>query len=693
VHDDPLLVVAKAEDQRAGKAISRDLERSHDPKVRRAVARARARILDEDDSPLLRALEDDDDEVVAWAGHGLGESCKGREEAHVRALAARLASFRRAHSSQAAMLRALGRCAAADASEPTLRAWLRQGGEAGEAAAYALGDLAALRGSLSQETAAALLDATQGTLALVGGTERLAPVEAALYPFGRAEAPPSTELAPKLAAAARAALGRPGSMRIFAVRALARSGVADAAPELRQMLESRDASPAERVEAARGLARLKGPGQAALADALDTLAPDRAEALLGDGLGPLLATIEGISANAPKKAFVALRAIARLSSASGATPAIVRRTSAVRCAAAAKLALGAWDSDVLRSCDLGDGQAGERARLGSLDREPLVKARRAAWAQLARSEHRRVREAALDLIARHPELGEAAVSALAEALSSEQAGVVATAAGIVQGHPDRVFVLSRAERMAALDPGAPPPSATPTRELDPSVAAALRSAIARAWTPDLVETRVAIVDASLAVGLPEALPFAHRACSDANVTVRARAAKALSAAGEKDAVCPPPDVPGEVAAEVGHSLTRAVRVAFDTDTTTVAVRFDPGVAPVAVTRFVALAKAGFYTGIEVHRAVPGFVVQLGDRGADGYGGSGELLRCETAPVPFGPLDVGVALAGRDTGSSQFFVTLARYPHLDGEYPWVGHAEGDWDAIAEGDMVRAVRVEE
>ncbi len=121
--------------------------------------------------------------------------------------------------------------------------------------------------------------------------------------------------------------------------------------------------------------------------------------------------------------------------------------------------------------------------------------------------------------------------------------------------------------------------------------------------------------------------------------------------------------------------------------------FDPVYAPIAATRFVALARAGFYTGVSVHRVVPGFVVQFGDHGGDGYGGSGQTLRCETSPQPFGPLDVGVALAGRDTGSSQLFVTLARHPHLDGEYAWVGRAEGDWNAVAEGDGIRAVRVEE
>jgi cyclophilin family peptidyl-prolyl cis-trans isomerase len=132
---------------------------------------------------------------------------------------------------------------------------------------------------------------------------------------------------------------------------------------------------------------------------------------------------------------------------------------------------------------------------------------------------------------------------------------------------------------------------------------------------------------------------------------------------------------------------------FETDSGPLAVRFDPALAPVSVTRFIALARSGFYTGVAVHRVVPGFVVQLGDRGGDGYGGSGSLLRDETSPVPFGPFDVGVALAGRDTASSQIFITLARYPHLDGQYTHVGHAEGDWNAVAEGDLITSVRVDE
>jgi cyclophilin family peptidyl-prolyl cis-trans isomerase len=140
-------------------------------------------------------------------------------------------------------------------------------------------------------------------------------------------------------------------------------------------------------------------------------------------------------------------------------------------------------------------------------------------------------------------------------------------------------------------------------------------------------------------------------------------------------------------------LPRAVRIVFDTDApASIGVTFDPGLAPVAATRFAEMARAGFFTGMAVHRVVPGFVVQLGDVGGDSYGGNGKLLRCETSPVSFAAHDVGVALAGRDTGSSQFFVTLAPTPHLDGEYAWIGRADGDWDAVAEGDVIKGVRIE-
>jgi cyclophilin family peptidyl-prolyl cis-trans isomerase len=687
--------IALAEDRREPREVPPDAQRDHDVVVRRLAARAYARIRGPEDGPLFRALEDEDPQVASWGAYGLGETCKGRVDPHVRALGARLVSLQGTEPSIAtfAGLRALGRCGG-EAAEQTLRAWLRAGGPAAEAAALGLGDAAAARGSLSLETAGALIDAALGTSRLAADGGAGAGLPAALYPFGRVDGAADEGLTARLVAAARAALGRASPERIFAIRAMGRTLGDDAPADLAKVLASPSFSPQERAEAARALARLHGPGQSALGDVLGALAPERAEALSGDAFGVLLAAIQALGATPPKKAEPSLWSVARLDPPQGASPALRRRLSALRCAAAVRLARGAWESDVVGQCDVADGEAGERARLESLDRATLNRPRRAAWAELARSAHPRVREAALESLGRHPELGDAGRVAIAEALASPAPGIVAVAADILQGHPDRVFVLAESERKAALDPAAPPPSPNPAREIDPVVAKALRLALGHPWREDEIETRIALVDAALAAGLPEGADLARRECRDDNVTVRARGAKALAAAGEKEPKCPAPErVDAGAPASPPPALPSAVRIVFDTDAGTLGVRLSPEVAPVAAARILALARSGFYTGVVVHRVVQGFVVQLGDRGGDGYGGSGETLRCETAPAAFAPFDVGLALAGRDTGSSQIFVTLARYPHLDGEYPWLGRADGDWTAVAEGDVVRAVRVEE
>ena len=139
------------------------------------------------------------------------------------------------------------------------------------------------------------------------------------------------------------------------------------------------------------------------------------------------------------------------------------------------------------------------------------------------------------------------------------------------------------------------------------------------------------------------------------------------------------------------SALRSAVAAPDTCKST--MTFAPELAPVTATRIASLVKSGFYKGVVIHSVVPGFVVQFGDPDGDGYGGSESSLRCETSPVRFGELDVGMALAGRDTGSSQLFVTLSATPHLDGEYTRVGHAEGDWASLAQGDVITDARISE
>jgi cyclophilin family peptidyl-prolyl cis-trans isomerase len=690
---DLLLRIARAEDRRRLQDLPAGASDTGEPAIRRAAARALARVLDRDDRGLLRALVDEDREVAAWGAYGLGESCKGREEAHVRAIAARLVTLATVPGEASApaaaglsakaggvMLRALGRCGG-PLAERTLVAWLTAGAADGEAAAFALSDVAAKQGSLSDDTAQALLDVVHAA----------AHLDAAFAPFVRPDTGLPRGIEGRLAIEAHGALDRPGPARLFAVRALGRSEGPLVVGDLARVLVSSDFTVAERVEAARALGR-RPIAQAALGAAVTALVPDRAESLGGSRLQPLLEAVAALSSDALPATQDALWRMAALAPADDSAPGLVHRASALRCAAALKLAQAAWDSDVLRHCDLGDGEFGERARLSAIDREALSAGRRQAWATLARSPHLRVREAAIEAIGRHPELGDAAGAALTEALASDRPGLVATAAAVIHSHPDRVLVLAESERRAALDPASPPPNGHPQRVLDPKVARALRVAFARPWTRDLVETRLALLDAASVAGLVEGRAFAEAACADPNATVRSRATRALALLGADAARCDPPAVPEAPAPELARSLDHAVRVVFDTDTGPLALSIDPALAPVAATRVVALARDGFYSGTPFVRVAPGFVVQFGDPGGDGFGGSGDSLRCETSPVAFEPGDVGVALAGRDTGSSQLFVTLGRYPHLDGEYAWVGRAEGDWSAVTEGDWIRATKVE-
>jgi len=259
---------------------------------------------------------------------------------------------------------------------------------------------------------------------------------------------------------------------------------------------------------------------------------------------------------------------------------------------------------------------------------------------------------------------------IAAALSAKQPGLVATAAQFVVAHPDRVS--------AAKGP-------------DADVAGKLADALDRTFAPDDVETVGALIEAAGAIHLGAAVPKLEAYCAHPNPTLREHAARALSLLKSAKTTCAP--VPyGEPAKELGHLVAGEIKLVLETDAGTLAISLDPSVSPVAVTRFVDLAREGFYDGIVVHRVVPGFVVQFGDPGGDGFGGPGrEPLRCETTPRPFDPLTVGVALSGRDTGSSQLFITLGRHPHLDGEYALVGRASGDWDAIAEGDVIRSVKI--
>jgi len=107
---------------------------------------------------------------------------------------------------------------------------------------------------------------------------------------------------------------------------------------------------------------------------------------------------------------------------------------------------------------------------------------------------------------------------------------------------------------------------------------------------------------------------------------------------------------------------------------TVVLRLDPRNAPLNVANLVRLARKGFFDGRRVPRVVPDFVVQMGSPVDTMDGGPGYTVRCENSLDWYGPGSVGMALSGKDTGGSQFFITTNATPHLTGRYTRVGEVE-------------------
>ncbi len=111
---------------------------------------------------------------------------------------------------------------------------------------------------------------------------------------------------------------------------------------------------------------------------------------------------------------------------------------------------------------------------------------------------------------------------------------------------------------------------------------------------------------------------------------------------------------------------------------TIKLELDEGVAPITVENFVELANKGFYNGLTFHRIIDGFMIQGGDPQGDGFGGSGKTIKGEFAdngvknPISHVKGVLSMARGDEyDSGSSQFFITVADSTFLDGHYAAFG----------------------
>lgn len=567
---DALLV---AEQRRAAAAVTAADQQSRDVVVRRAAARALARIGGgAARAGLLRALADEDGEVVAWGAYGLGFSCKGHEKESTAALVARgLALARPAAGAPApriqpgaAIARAVGRCGAEEA-EPTLVAWLAGAGEQAVAAAFALGDLASSAQKLREETLAALLN-------LAAGSASAPPVPEALFPVGRLEHVPLT-VVDCIREVATARLAGPGEARLFAVRALGRGGEG-AAPELARVLGAAGSfSAAERAEAARGLARLGKVGQRALAAALPALIPIRdpvaLTGLVGEDFGVLLTAVESLSD--PTTARKALADSAALAPPPGAPAQVLRRVSLLRCGAARTLAGADFHDKLLAACDVSgaidaDGGAqvpggiGARSLVEVIGRNAIVGPRLAAFRAGARAGDLRAREAAIELLEKHDEV-EGAAALLTEALTAPESGLVATAAEVLSKQPQRAVDDRAPVRKGKRHGKKKVDLQLPTVDISapsPALVKALLDALARPAVDADPEFACSVADAAGALALKEARPRLEELCRSPYPTTREHAAKAIALAGGEKKACDPPPEGSPPPPEIDHLSTATV---------------------------------------------------------------------------------------------------------------------------------------
>ncbi|HEV2317017.1 MAG TPA: peptidylprolyl isomerase [Thermoplasmata archaeon] len=105
--------------------------------------------------------------------------------------------------------------------------------------------------------------------------------------------------------------------------------------------------------------------------------------------------------------------------------------------------------------------------------------------------------------------------------------------------------------------------------------------------------------------------------------------------------------------------------------------------PNTAANFLKLVRKGFYDGLTFHRVIPGFMIQGGDPAGDGSGGPGYEIRDEfhASLKHTGPGLLSMANAGPNTGGSQFFITLAATPWLDGKHAIFGKVITGQDIVA------------
>ena len=131
--------------------------------------------------------------------------------------------------------------------------------------------------------------------------------------------------------------------------------------------------------------------------------------------------------------------------------------------------------------------------------------------------------------------------------------------------------------------------------------------------------------------------------------------------------------------------TKAPIVVLETNVGKIELKLFPKAAPLAVENFVTHVKNGYYNGLIFHRVIKGFMIQGGDPTGTGRGGESiwhKEFKNEYAPNPTfdRPFLLAMANHGPNTNGSQFFITVAPAPWLNGGYTIFGKVIKGQDVV-------------
>lgn len=227
--------------------------------------------------------------------------------------------------------------------------------------------------------------------------------------------------------------------------------------------------------------------------------------------------------------------------------------------------------------------------------------------------------------------------------------------------------------------------------------------------PNEIEGRIAALDVLADYNTSEVLEVYRKALEDPEYTIRRHAIDGIkkligSQLYRNGKVKDPEDflyssakvtkaVAAKYPADFGEPVPDLL-VEMQLEKGPVVIRLLGSQAPVHVLNFKKLAEKGFYNNLRIHRVVPNFVVQGGDPRGDGWGGAGEIIHDQMNRLSYKRGMVGMPIAGKDTGGSQFFITLSRQPHLDGNYTIFGEVVSGMEFVDQteiGDKILSVSI--